>query len=113
MKHLLALGSMVALALSVAQAQPPAAATSSRVKFKVLALAEPGGHHIAFTQAARPWLAQCGEEHGFAVDYLTNTAPITEQFLADYQLVLQLDFVPYGWTREAMAAFKAYIEEGR
>ena len=79
----------------------------------MLVLAEAGGHHIEFTKAARPWLAKCGEEKGFEVDYITNTVPITEKFLANYRMVLQLDFVPYGWTPEAMAAFKAYVEEGR
>jgi type 1 glutamine amidotransferase len=47
------------------------------------------------------------------VDYLTNTVPITEAFLSRYQLVLQLDYVPYGWTAEAMRAFTNYIEKGR
>lgn len=89
------------------------AGASSPTKFKVLALAEPGGHHIAFTQVARPWLAKCGQENAFEVHYITNTASITKAFLAKYDLVLQLDFVPYGWTPEAMSAFKAYIEEGR
>ena len=101
------------LAQSVVPAQPVRAISTSSSRFKVLALAEPGGHHIEFTKAARPWLAKCGDENKFDVDYITNTAPITEAFLGRYQLVLQLDFVPYGWTPEAMAAFKAYIEEGR
>jgi len=82
-------------------------------KFRVLALAEAGGHHVAFTAAAKPWLQRLGEENGFAVDYLTNTASITPALLSKYRLVLQLDFVPYGWTHEAQAAFKAYIEEGK
>jgi type 1 glutamine amidotransferase len=58
-------------------------------------------------------LKNCGNQFGFDVDYLTNTVPITASFLTKYQLILQLDFVPYGWTPEAMAAFKSYIEEGR
>src|SRR5580765_6240669 len=82
-------------------------------KFKILALAEAGGHHIEFTKAAMPWLKTCGDENGFQVDFISNTAAITATFLAQYRLVLQLDFVPYGWTPEAMAAFKAWIEEGR
>src|SRR5205823_3957972 len=63
---------------------------ASATRFKVLALAESGGHHVEFTKAAKPWLTKCGEENGFEVDYVTNTAPITETFLARYQLVLQL-----------------------
>ena len=81
--------------------------------FKVLALAESGGHHIAFTKAARPWLQKCGDEHGFQVDYISDTSAITADRLAKYRLVLQLDYVPYGWKPEAQAAFKSYIEKGQ
>lgn len=91
----------------------PAGATAVKARFHVLALAEAGGHHVAFTAAARPWLKQLGDRNGFDLDYLTNTTPITHAFLARYQLVLQLDFVPYGWKPEAMDAFKEYIEQGR
>lgn len=91
---------------------PAAEPVASPARFRVLALAEAGGHHLAFTEAAKPWLQQCGKENGFEVDYLSNTAPITAEYLARYRLVLQLDFVPYGWTPEARTAFKAYIEQG-
>ena len=113
MKRLLVVCAMFALALNGTQAQSARSATASAPRFKVLALAESGGHHVEFTKAAKPWLKTCGEENGFEVDYFTNTAVITDAFLAKYQLVLQLDFVPYGWKPEAMAAFKAYIEQGR
>ena len=104
---------IIALATSFVRCPEVLAASGSVTKFKILALAESGGHHIEFTTAAKPWLKKCGEENGFEVDYITNTAPITEAFLAQYRLVLQLDFVPYGWKPEAMAAFKNYIEHGR
>lgn len=94
-------------------AQPNPLPSSAKTKFRVLALAESGGHHIAFTTAARPWLKACGEANGFEVDYLTNTVPVNEALLAKYRLVLQLDFVPYVWKPEAMAAFKSYIEQGK
>ncbi|HEY9074077.1 MAG TPA: hypothetical protein VIN67_08080 [Desulfobaccales bacterium] len=45
-------------------------ATVSRSGFRVLVLAESGGHHVAFTQAARPWLRRLGEENGFELDYV-------------------------------------------
>jgi endoglucanase len=105
---------------NVAQALIPSGSNASNrpgsasvTRFKVLALAESGGHHVAFTAAAKPWLKKCSEEDGFDVDYISDTSSVTETSLAKYQLVLQLDFVPYGWKPEAMAAFKAYIEEGR
>src|SRR5436190_2424048 len=103
--------SLVLATLNLCVAEVGAAEASG--KFKIIALAEAGGHHIEFTKAARPLLKTCGDENGFQVDFITNTAPITATFLAQYRLVLQLDFVPYGWTPEAMAAFKAWIEEGR
>jgi hypothetical protein len=105
--------SLLLIALNLFVLEVKAAEATSKPKFKIIALAEAGGHHIEFTKAARRWLKACGEENGFQVDFITNTAPITSTFLAQYRLVLQLDFVPYGWTPEAMAAFKAYVEEGR
>jgi type 1 glutamine amidotransferase len=96
-----------------ARGQLAAPEPNSASKFKVLALAEAGGHHVEFTKAAKPWLKKCGEENGFEVDFIEDTKPITKPFLAKYQLVLQLDYVPYGWTPEAQQAFKDYIEHGR
>lgn len=101
------------LASSLAQAQSTPSGKVSAQGFKVLALAESGGHHIAFTKAAKPWLKSCGLENGFDVDYISDTSTITRALLAKYQLVLQLDFVPYGWKPEAMDAFKDYVEKGR
>lgn len=97
----------------IPQPAPAARPAASPAPFRVLALTEAGGHHLAFTEAAKPWLKQCGTENGFEVDYLSHTAPITAGYLARYRLVLQLDFVPYGWTPEARTAFKAYIEQGQ
>jgi type 1 glutamine amidotransferase len=113
MKTVLASCWIFVLASCLLQSQSTPTGTPSPAKFKVLALAEAGGHHVEFTRAAKPWLEKFGEENAFEVDYITNTTLITEVFLANYRLVLQLDFVPYGWTPEAMAAFKSYIEEGR
>jgi len=107
--------------LLIARGQPAEPTPTSRdvpnrsgpARFKVLVMAESGGHHIEFTRAARPWLNKLAEEQHFAVDYITNTTPVTEEFLAKYRLVLQLDSVPYGWKPAAMTAFRTYIEEGR
>jgi type 1 glutamine amidotransferase len=96
---------------AVGQTSPPS--ITKNAGFKVLAIADAGGHHIAFTKAARPWLLKCGELKGFSVDFVTNMAPVTTSFLADYRVVLQLDFPPYGWPDEAQSAFKSYIEQGR
>jgi type 1 glutamine amidotransferase len=90
-----------------------AAVQTDLSKFNVLAVAEPGGHHIAFTKAARPWLIKCADANGFSIDFITNMVSVTSAMLANYRVVLQLDFPPYGWPPEAMSAFKSYIEQGR
>ena len=88
-----------------AQALPP--------PFHVLALAEKGGIHKPFVDAARQWLAAEAARDNFTIDYLEATDTIDEKLLAHYQLFLQLNYPPYAWKPAAMAAFTAYIEEGR
>ncbi len=82
-------------------------------RFRVLALYENGGHHVEYSARARIWLAKLAADSNFAIDYLTHTDSISDDLLAKYQLILQLDYVPYGWKPAAMAAFQKYIEEGR
>lgn len=82
-------------------------------RFHVLALYENGGHHLAFTNAARPWLDKLASDSNFTIDYITKADSITTGFLEKYQLFIQLDFPPYGWTTAAVAAFENYIKEGK
>ncbi|MEO6284018.1 MAG: ThuA domain-containing protein [Dyadobacter sp.] len=91
--------------ISKGQSKPP--------KFKVLAMAEPGGHHIAYSKAARIWLDSLAGKENFSIDYIDKTDPINEAYLANYQLIIQLDYVPYAWKPEASAAFEKYINEGK
>ena len=81
--------------------------------FRILVLAENGGHHIKFTQAAKPWLNQLAKESQFTVDYLEKTDVIDSAYLSNYQLFLQLDYPPYGWPEKAVSAFEDYIANGR
>lgn len=81
--------------------------------FRVLALHESGGHHVAFSRRARIWLDALAEAEGFVVDYVQDTASLTDAFLNRYRLFLQLDYPPYAWTGEAAAAFERYISEGK
>jgi hypothetical protein len=82
-------------------------------KFRVLAIAEKGGIHKPFVDAAKIWLAHEALVDGFAVDYIDDTKNIDDTFLSHYQLFIELNFPPYAWTPTAMAAFQRYIEEGR
>jgi hypothetical protein len=82
-------------------------------RFRVVAIAETGGIHAPFVEAAKVWLNQLAEKDQFAVDYIQNTDKIDDDFLSRYQLFIQLNYPPYNWTPIAQAAFIKYIEEGR
>jgi uncharacterized protein len=88
-------------------------AQDSKPKFRVVALAEHGGIHQPFVDAAKVWLKKLAADNNFSVDYVENTEKIDDAFLSHYQLFLQLDYPPYRWTPTASSAFVKYIEEGR
>lgn len=81
--------------------------------FRVLAIHENGGHHIAYSNAAKPWLNKLAADSGFVIDYILNTDTINEKFLEQYQLIIQLDYPPYGWKKDAVTAFENYIDKGK
>jgi type 1 glutamine amidotransferase len=85
----------------------------SKPRFNVVALAEAGGIHKPFVDAAKVWLQKEAVEGNFTVDYIQDTNKIDESFLSHYQLFIQLNYPPYGWSPKAEAAFTKYIEEGR
>ena len=102
---LLALASLPLHAVLAAQSKPPA--------FRVVAIAEHGGIHQPFVDAAKVWLAKEASENNFTVDYIEDTSKIDDAFLAKYNLFIQLNYPPYNWTDTAKAAFIKYIEEGK
>lgn len=88
-------------------------AQSSTPRFKVLVLYENGGHHIAYSRAARPWLDKLAADSNFSLHYIHNTDSVSEEYLRSYQLFIQLDYPPYTWPDMAVKAFEAYIENGQ
>jgi len=86
---------------------------AQKPRFKVLAIYENGGHHVAYSAAGREWLNKLAKDSGFVIDYVTNTDTINDSTLANYQLFIQLDYAPYNWTPAAFAAFQKYIEQGK
>jgi hypothetical protein len=82
-------------------------------RFHVIALYENGGHHIEYSKAAKVWLDKLAADSNFSIDYIQNTDKINDEFLSHYQLFIQLDYPPYAWKPEAVAAFEKYIDEGR
>jgi len=85
---------------------------NAKPKFRVVAIAEAGGIHKPFVDAAKIWLAKEAALDGFSVDYIENTDPIDDAFLSKYQLFIQLNYPPYAWKPAAVEAFKKYIEQG-
>jgi type 1 glutamine amidotransferase len=92
---------------------PPARAQTIPPRFRVAVLAERGGIHGPFVDAAMIWLKAEAKRDNFAYDTFTNPDQFTKPFLAKYQLILQLNYPPYRWSNEAKAAFQDYIEQGR
>jgi uncharacterized protein len=89
------------------------AARDKAPSFQVIALAEHGGIHKPFVDAAKDWLRKLARENNFTVDYIEDTQKIDDAFLAKYGLFLQLNYPPYMWTDTAKAAFIKYIEQGK
>jgi len=88
-------------------------AQTKPVRFRVIALAEPGqGLHQGFVDAAMAWLEKTGAAEGFAVDYIRTTDPINDAYLAQHKVFIQLNYPPYRWTPVAEAAFKKAMEQG-
>ena len=69
-------------------------AQSQAPPFHVIALAEKGGIHKPFVDAAKLWLAQEATRDHFTIDYIENTDPINDAFLSRYQLFIQLNYPP-------------------
>jgi hypothetical protein len=88
-------------------------AQTSTPKLKIIALAEAGGIHRPFVDAAKVWLEELAVQNHLSVDYIENTDKITDAFLAQYKVFVQLNYPPYGWTPTAATAFTKYIIEGR
>lgn len=88
------------------------AQTGASPRFRVLAFYENGGHHVAYSARAVQWLDQLAADSNFTIDYRQHTDDFTVDFLSQYQLLIQLDFVPYAWETEAKQAFRQYIEQG-
>jgi len=82
-------------------------------RFKAVAIAEIGGGHVLFTEAAKIWLNKLAADSNFTIDYITDTKSITKKILASYQLFIQLNYPPYPWSKEAQEAFEDYIENGK
>ena len=82
-------------------------------RFRALVIYENGGHHIAYSKVAWPWLDKLAADSQFVVEYINNMSTVDSALLSKYRLIIQLDYPPYGWPATAAKAFVRYIEEGR
>ena len=80
---------------------------------RVLLIYEGAGHHKDFSDAVLPWLRSVAEEEHLSLTEITRTKVIDDAYLSGFDVVVQLDYAPYGWPDEAFAAFERYIDEGR
>ncbi|GAB3321117.1 hypothetical protein GCM10027299_15130 [Larkinella ripae] len=72
-----------------------------------------GGVHAPFVAAAKKWLQEAARRHQFTIDYIEDSGPINDAFLANYQVFIQLNYPPYRWTDAAKTAFEKFIREGK
>jgi len=79
---------------------------------KLLVLTERGGQHGGFTDAGIKWLQEQSQSMQFEFTEINNTSQINEEFLSQFNAIIQLDFPPYTWTEDAERAFIKYIEDG-
>lgn len=88
------------------------AVTVKNNPFRILVLTERGGQHGGFTDAGIQWLEEQSGKMNFEFTETNNTEQMNDLFLAQFDVIIQLDYPPYGWTEDAEKAFIKYIDEG-
>jgi chitinase len=81
-------------------------------KKQLLVLTERGGQHGEFTDAGLKWIGKQSAKMNFEITEINNTAKINKDFLARFDAIIQLDYPPYGWTKDAEESFVEYIDRG-
>ena len=79
----------------------PKEAEKSASPRKVLVLAERGGLHEGFTSAGLEWLEEQKERLHMELTVLNSAKEIPAGELLKYQMVLQLNYPPYAWSKAA------------
>jgi chitinase len=102
----------VVICLAGSASTPELKAESRNGKINILVLTERGGQHESFTTAALQWLETEKTKLNISYTEINNTKPVNENYLKQFHLILQIDFPPYSWTKEAEKAFISYIDEG-
>ena len=106
MKRVLTLSCIVLTCTAVTMALPPK-------KIKAIVLAERGEIHESFVVAGIKWLDDYSTHHNFEYILINDPDTVTKEFLAQYNLFIQLNYTPYRWSDESKAAFEDYIDHGK
>src|SRR5260370_22207767 len=73
-------------------------AQSPGTTFRIRAIAERGGLHQPFVDAAKLWLKKEASIDNFTGDYIEDTKPIDAAYLSQYRHLLQIHYPPYHCT---------------
>jgi len=90
-----------------------AAACAPQKPTSVLVLYENHGWHKAFTDSALAWLGEKAGTYNLALTPITRVTPVDQEYLKQFDVILQLDYAPYNWPDAAFEAFEDYIDNGR
>lgn len=102
----------------VLQSQPLPEADATSIKhqqneqIQVLILTERGGQHEGFVVAALEWIDEFKTTNNLTITEINDASVISEHFLKNYNLIIQLDYPPYTWPDSSANAFIDYIEKG-
>lgn len=91
---------------------PQTDARASQADTHLLVLTERGGQHGGFTDAAMKWLTTFAAERGYTLTEINDSKLINKEMLARHKVLIQLDYVPYGWSEEAKAALEQALFDG-
>ena len=80
---------------------------------RVLVLYENAGHHKPFSAAVLPRLREVAPQENLVLTEVYNPKDFDEDYLGGFDVIVQLDYAPYGWPEEAVEAFERYVDEGR
>ena len=104
--------SAVLMCFSASPGQAKTDKKSTSEPRKVLVLAERGGLHEGFTAAGLQWLESQKERFGIELTVLNSAKEIGKGEMKKYQLVLQLNYPPYAWSKAAQKDMQSYIDKG-
>jgi type 1 glutamine amidotransferase len=103
----------IALAIVLCICSISTAASASRFKVVVIAEFRTDDQHYPMVVAAKTWFAKLAADSTITVDWVVDPNNFTDAYLANYKVVIQMNYPPFAWNAASMAAFQKYIEQGK